>query len=810
METLVADVRYGLRTLFRTPGWTSMAVLTLALGVGATTAVFSFVDALLFRQASGVGAGATLVSVYTSDFSSGPYGDSSYPDFVSMGSDTTAFVALAAEDGSSVAPLRVGNEMERVRTSRVSGTYFDVIGGAPALGRWILEEDTSAARPPVAVISHTLWQRAFGSDSGVIGTTVMLNGTLAEIIGVASPRFRGLDLGHPIDVWIPLTPASAAPAERGNRWLAVTGRLRPSVSLSEAQAQLATLAARLAREYPTTNLGTLERPHDPRPMFVLAATRIPPSFRGEVVMLSAVLMGGVALVLLLACANVASLFLARATTRGRELAMRRALGATAGRLIRQLLTETAILAAAAAGLGLLFAAWTADVLPSFFPPEQAIALDAAPGPHVFAFSIAVAVVAAIIVGLLPATRAVRPALAPTLRGSAGDIIDPGASRSRNVLVSIQVAIACVLLVSAALLTQSVARSLKADLGFSTRDALLTSVDLPSTWTEEQGNVFYEQAQTRVQTLPGVESAAWARSLPLGGTSRRGFRPEGYVPRSGEDLELNVNIVSAGYFETLGIPVLNGRAFDRTDTTSSRPVVVINDTLASRFFKGSPVGRHLTDSRKTVVEIIGVVRSGAHLTVGGPPVPLVYYPLPQSYSPRLSLIVRAGATPKRLAEDIKRQIRSLNADVPVFRTVTLRSHLEEALAAERLTASLVACCGLFSLTLAVLGLYGALSYLVSRRTKEIGVRIALGAEPRHVLFLVVGHGIWIAVAGITVGIAGAIAAGRAVSSFLYGISALDPQTYIVVTLTLLGVAALSAYVPARRAVRIDPARALIHE
>jgi predicted permease len=689
METLVADVRYGLRTLFRTPGWTSMAVLTLALGVGATTAVFSFVDALLFRQASGVSAGATLVSVYTSDFSSGPYGDSSYPDFVSMGSDTTAFVALAAEDRSSVALLRVGNEMERVRMSRVSGSYFDVIGGAPTLGRWILEEDTSAARPPVAVLSHALWQRAFGSDSGVIGTTVVLNGTLAEIIGVASQRFRGLDdLGHPIDVWTPLTPASAAPAERGNRWLAVTGRLRPGVSLSEAQAQLATLAARLAREYPTTNLGTLERPRDPRPMFVLPATRIHPSFRGQVVMLSAVLMGGVALVLLLACANVASLFLARATTRGRELAMRRALGATAGRLIRQLLTETAILAAAAAGLGLLFAAWTADVLPSFFPPEQAIALDAAPGPHVFLFSIAVAVVAAIIVGLLPATRAVRPALAPTLRGSAGDIIDPGASRSRNVLVSIQVAIACVLLVSAALLTQSVARSLKADLGFSTRDALLTSVDLPSTWTEEQGNVFYAQAQTRVQMLPGVESAAWARSLPLGGTSRRGFRPEGYVPRSGEDLELNINIVSAGYFETLGIRVLEGRTFDRTDTASSRPVVVVNDALASRFFKGSSVGRHLTDSHKTVLEIIGVVRSGAHLTVGGQPVPLVYYPLTQSYSPRLSLIVRAGATPKRLAEDVKRQIRSFNADVPVFRTVTLRSHLEEALAADRLTASLV--------------------------------------------------------------------------------------------------------------------------
>ena len=363
-------------------------------------------------------------------------------------------------------------------------------------------------------------------------------------------------------------------------------------------------------------------------MVVRPAGRIHPAFRGQVLMLSAVLMGGVTLVLLLACANVASLFLARATTRGRELAVRRAVGATAGRLVRQLLTETFILGTAAAGLGLLFAAWTADLLPSFLPPEQAIALDASPGIHVFLFSIVVAVLAAFLVGLLPATRAIRPALASTLRGGAGDIVDPGASRSRNALVSVQVAIACVLLVSAALLVQSVSRTLNADLGFSTRDALLTSIDLPSTWPSDKGSVFYDQALTRVRALPGVEEAAWTTALPLAGRSRRTFKPDDYVRRSGEDLELYFNIVSPRYFETMGITLLDGRTFDASDTAAGRRVVIVNESLASRFFKGSAVGRHLTESRGAVLEIVGVVRSGAHLSVNEPSVPLVYYPLGQ--------------------------------------------------------------------------------------------------------------------------------------------------------------------------------------
>jgi predicted permease len=810
MESVLSDIRYAVRTLLRTPAWTFMAVLTLALGVGANTAVFGFVDALLFRPAPGVRAGNALVSIYTSDFSSGPWGDTSYPDFVSMQTGTTAFEDLAAEDDSGVVPLRVGEEVERVRVSSVSGHYFQAIRGNAALGRTIVETDTTPAAPPVALISYALWQRGFGANPAVVGTSVTLNDRAVTIAGVAEPRFRGLDLGRAVDVWLPLVAPPSAPAERGNRGLAVLARLRPGVPLREAQTQLTTLAGQLAAEFPQTNLGTLERPRDPRSMFVLATTRIHPAFRGQVVMVSAVLMGGVGLVLLLACANVASLFLSRATTRARELAMRRALGASTLRLVRQLLTETTVIAIAAAGLGLLFAAWTADLLPSFFPPEQAMALDAAPGAHVFAFAAIVAALAALLVGILPATRATRTALGAALRGAAGDITDRHSSRTRNALVSVQVAIACVLLVGAALLAQSVMRAVHADLGFSTRDALLTSVELPGTWPAARGQAFYEEARARIAGLPGVESAGWVRTLPLARPARRGFRPDGYVRRPGEDLELFFNIASTDYFETLGIPLLEGRTFDRTDTEKSRRVVVVNDTLARRFFSGSAVGRTLTDSAGTSLEILGVVRSGKNTSVTEPPVPIVYYSSAQAYAARLSLIVRAGTAPGRLAEGVKRELRGVSRDVPVFRTVTLGAHIEEALAAERLTASLVSVCGLFSLLLAIVGLYGAISYLVTRRTREIGVRIALGAEPRHVLTLVVRHGLWIAASGVAVGMAGAAVAGRALSSFLYGISAVDPRTYLLVALGLLSLAAFSAYLPASRAVKIDPARALMHE
>ena len=788
-----------------------MALLTLALGTGANAAVFSFVDALLFKSAPGIHPERPLVAVYTSDFSSGPYGGSSYPDYLSFKSDTTAFATLAAIDDSAQMTLRVGDDLQRVRVARVTGEYFDALGVTPSNGRPIIAADTEPAAPPAAVIGDALWRRAFMSEPATVGTTMTLNGNAFTIVGVAPPRFTGIDAGRPIEVWTPLNPATAG--GRGDRGLAVLGQLRDGVALPEARAQIATLAARLAREYPQSNLGTLERPKEPRPFIVTPATRIEPEQRAQVAMVATVLMGGVGLVLLLACANVASLLLSRTTTRAREIAVRRALGASGARLMRQLLTETAVLAFASTALAMIFAAWTADVLPSFFPPEQAAALDVSPGLRVWTFALALSGISAVLVGVLPALRAIRPPLAASLRGAAGDITERTASRSRTVLVVAQVAIACVLLVTAALLAQSVSNQLHADFGFTTRRALLATVDVPGALGAEQGRVFYEQARARVAALPGVEDAAWGRTLPFARTSRRGFRPEGYVPRDGEDLELNYNIVSPDYFKTLGIPFVGGRGFTRVDLGNkdqSAQVVIVNEILAKRFFGGHAVGRVIVDSAGNALEIVGVVRSGKHLTVTEDAPPLVYYPLAQFYSARMSLIVRAGIAPERLAEGIRREVRAVSGDVPVFRIVTLQAHVEEVLSAERLSASLVSACGVLSALLAIVGLYGAVAYLVARRTREIGVRVALGAQPRHVVAMVVKHGLGLAMAGIGIGLVAAAGFATLLQSMLYGVSPANPLTHTVVAVVLTIVATLAAYVPARRAVRIDPARALMHD
>jgi predicted permease len=810
MESLLHDLRYAVRTLLRTPGWTSMALLTLALGTGANAAVFSFVDALLFKGAPGVHPQRPLVAVYTSDFSSGPYGGSSYPDYLSFKTGISAFRALTAFDDSAQRTLRVGDDLQRVRVARVSGEYFDTLGVRPALGRPLTTADTEPSAPPAAIIGNALWRRAFGSDPAAVGTTLRLEGRAFTIAGVAPPRFTGIDAGHPIEVWTPLTPAGETGRE--NRGLAILGQLRDGVSMAEAQAQLAALAGRLAAEYPASNLGTLERPKEPRPFTVLPATRIVPEQRAQVAMVAAVLMGGVGLVLLLACANVASLLLSRTTTRAREIAVRRALGASGRRLLRQLLTETAVLAFASTGLAMIFAAWTADVLPSFFPPEQAAALDVSPGWRVAAFALALSGVAALLVGILPALRAIRPPLAASLRGAAGDITERTASRSRTVLVVSQVAIACVLLVAAALLAQSVSNQLHADFGFSTRRALLATVDVPAALGVAQGREFYERAGARVAALPGVESVAWTRTLPLSGSPRRGFRPDGYVEREGEDLELYYNVVSPEYFKTLGMAVTAGRGFTSADaggTADATQVAIVNEILAKRFFGGNAVGRRLTDSGGTVLEIVGVARPGKFRTVGEDAPPIVYYPLGQLYSARMSMVVRA-AVPERLADALRREVRAASGDVPVFRVVTLQAHVEEALSAERLSASLVSACGVLSALLAVVGLYGAVAYLVARRTREIGVRVALGAQPRHVVALVVRHGLGLAIAGIGIGLVLAVGFASLLRSMLYGVSPASPLTHSAVAITLTVVAAIAAYVPARRAVRIDPARALMHD
>ena len=808
MDTLRQDVRYAIRAFFKAPAFTTVALVTIATGIGANATVFSFVNALLLRPAGGVEAPSSLVSVYTSDYSSGPYGSTSFPDYLSIKAEAPAFRELAAFADGPVALMRLGDGVERVRTMTVTGDVFPILGVKPVAGRTLQPSDAMPDAPPVAMIGHTLWQRAFGGSTVAVGSHVSLNGEPRTIVGVLPAEFTGLNLGIPYDFWTPLIGTDTADA-RGDRGLYVVGRLASGVGLQQAQVQLDGIAARLAAAYPKSNLGTLAHPDRPRPMIALRHTRLPPDFRGQVAMIGGVLMAAVGLVLLIACANVAGLLLSRATARGREVAVRLALGAIRPRILRQMLTESAILGAAGGALGLLFALWTADVLPSFFPAEQARLLDARVDMPVVLFTAAVGLVSGLIFGLAPALQGLRMPAMAALRSDTAGAGDRRGVRARKLLVVAQVAVASILLVSAALLTRSLSNAVEADLGYSTRYAVLSSIELPPAAPEQQGLAYYERMLQDVRTIPGVEAAGLARFVPVAGGSRRRFTMQGYVPRPGEDRELHFNIVDPGFFATMGITALRGRVFQPEDA-GGRPVAVVNHVLADRYFNGNAVGRTITDSQGFEMEIIGVVRAVRRLDLQDATLPVVFYPIDHQFTSRAIVVARTPGDPRALTDVVRRRIAAVDRDVAVYRTTTLAAHLDEALSANRLTVALVNACGVMALALAIVGLYGIVAYAVVRRTREIGVRVALGATPLQILRLLIGESGRVVALGIGAGILGAFVAARLLTSMLYGVSATDPATFLLVPAAVAALAITASCLPALRALRVNPVAALRHE
>jgi predicted permease len=476
-----------------------------------------------------------------------------------------------------------------------------------------------------------------------------------------------------------------------------------------------------------------------------------------------------------------------------------------------MLTESSILGAAGGGFGLLFALWTSDALPSFFPAEQARMLDARIDRQVLAFTAAVSVVSGVLLGLAPALQGVRSATADALRGDGGHATEGRfGTRSRVGLVVGQIAVASVLLIGAVLLIRSLDKALEADLGYATRDAILASVEMPRDRPAPAMLAFYDRALESVGALPGVESVAFARFVPVAGTSRRLFRMEGYTPRPGEDTELHDNVVSRDFFSTMQIRVSAGRTFGSADTKSGRPVVIVNDLLADRYFGGHAVGRRLRDGGGTELEIVGVVRASRRLSLQEPPKPVVFYPLEQVPAPRALLVARTAGDPAGLADPIRRTITEMDREVAVFRTVTLEAHLAEALATNRLTAALVGACGLMALVLALVGIYGIVAYSVARRTREIGVRVALGAQPRQIFRLIVSEGGKVVALGVIAGVIAAAAGMRLLGSMLYAVSATDPVTFAAVPAALGVVALLAGCLPAWRALRLNPIVALRQE
>jgi putative ABC transport system permease protein len=804
VDSLIRDIRYGLRSFARSPGLTLVLLITLAVGTGANATVFSFIDALLFRPAEGVANPARLVEIFTSDFSSGPYGNSSYPDYLSMRS-TTSFEHLSASQSDDIIGIKIGDEAERARVSRVSADYFAALGIEPAIGRLIGPEDLAPGAPRTAVIGHELWQRGFGSDERILGKLVTINAIQYAVVGVTPPRFTGLDLGRRQDVWIPLDAVPDTVAERDRRSLSVIGRLKDGISIGGAQAELTALAAKLAATYPTTNRGTRQAPDAPRPMTVVRHARLDPETRDFIGLVSGIMLAATALVLLIACANVASLLLARATTRRTEMAVRLALGATRRHLVQQLVTESLLLAVGGGALGVLVSLWTVGALPSFFPPEIARLLDARVDMRVFVFTFAVALGSGLVFGLIPVLQTKRPNVIAALRGeSSGGQGSRTGARLRSGMVVVQVALSCILVVSTTLLARSLANAWRADLGFAARNVVVASIDIPPGDLDDAGGrQYFEQLVTDVRRLPGIEATGLVSALPLAPGGRRGFRFEGYEPRPNEWIETNINVVSDSYFDTMRVPILSGRVFDARDSFNSRPVVVVNDVLANQYFGGAAVGRRAVGSTGDELEIVGIVRTGRYRELQEKPLPIVFYPIAQAYQSRMNLVARAAGDPRRYVETVAKTMRNVRSSVPIYQAMTLDTYMGEALAAQRLATTLVSTCGAMALALAMVGVYGVMAYAVVRRAREIGVRLALGAQPRQIIVLVFTEGLRLTAIGVGLGLGIGAALPRVLSEILFDVGNTDGVSLVTAAAALTAVAVIAAIAPVRRALGVDP-------
>jgi predicted permease len=818
MQTMWQDLRYSARMLVMNPGFTLIAVITLALGIGANTTIFSFLNGLVLRPIPGVREPERLVAVYTSDSSSGPYGVSSYPDYVDFRDEADAFSGLAAYMSAGMLILTGGDEAERLRSVYVTGNYFDTLGVVAHAGRLLGPADDTTPQP-VAVISHGLWQRRFGGDPAIIGRTITLDSRVYTIVGIAPESFRGLRLGAPPEVWLPLMVSTEDLRSRGSRGLGMTGRLRPGVPLEQAQSQMTAIMAQLARAYPQTNLGTRARPNDPRPMTVVRESRIGPQGQRNVWTVFGLLLAVVGLVLLIACANVANLLLARASARRREIAVRLAIGASHGRLVRQLLTESLMLALLGGGGGLLMALWSSQLLPALFSPGEASGLDMSPDWRILVFTLAASLLTGVLFGLAPALASSRPDLVAALKdGESGVGGTTGGRRQRftlrQMLVVAQVALSLVLLIGAGLFLQSLSRALAFDPGFASQNLLIASLATRGmAMNREQGEAFYRQALERIGVLPGVRAVSLTGIVPIGGGGqRRGVQLEGYEPRPNEDMELNLNVVGLNYFNTMGIPLVQGRDFNTQDSAGGPGVVIVNEELARRYFPGkNPIGKRVRLGRNSpYVEIVGVARAAKYRELREAPLPFIYLPFAQAYRGDMTLLVRTVGDPANTVPAVRSEIRRLNSDVPVFGVRTMSEQIGAALATDRMVAVLLAIFGGIALLLAAVGIYSVMSYVVTQRVREIGIRLALGSQTADVLKLVVGQGMKLVMMGVAFGLAMSFALTRLVASMLFEVSATDPVTFAAIASLLMVVAALACYLPARRATKVDPLVALRHE
>jgi predicted permease len=826
MQTLWQDVRYAIRMLTKNPAFSLVAILSLALGIGANTTIFTVVNAILLNPLP-VKNVARVVEVDTIDSKTRVTAANatklgmSYVNFQDYARQTQQiFSAMTCVVGPLPLTWSGGAEPRQLQGQMVSASFFDLLGLRPAAGRFSLpDEDTKPGGNNVAVLSYSLWTNKFGANPNTVGQIITLNATPFTIIGVAPNGFKGtFTFNNAEEIWVPVSmyPQMLAGFFKDSfntrRFLATVayGRLKDGVSIASAEASLKTIAAGLESAYPRDNAGRSVT------LTPLAEAAVGVNQRSQITLAGGLMMGIVGLVLLIACVNLANLLLAQAASREKEIGVRAAMGASRGRVIQQLLTESLVLASLSALAGLAIAYIGRSILWSFRPPFiRDNDLDLGFDSHVLLFTLSVALLTAVLIGVAPALKAARPNLIEVLKvGGRGNTVGWASSPFRSMLVVTEIALAMVALVGAGLFVRSMQNVQRIDPGFESTNLFMFAFDLGALhYDEGRGQQFFRASIERAKASPGVESATIADAPPLIPAFSRTIFPEGQDEASGYRGTLTqVNDVTPTFFETLRIPLVAGREFTDSDRADTKQVVIANEAMAKHFWPNeNPIGKRFHfHGDPGLREIVGVVRNTVENNIGEEPQPVAYLPLAQNYSPAAILLVRTSGRPEAVISSVRSQVQQLDSNLALTNVQTIGELLGQGLWAPRMGAALLAVFGGLALILAIIGVYGVLSYSVNQQTREIGIRMAMGAQTGRVLRLVVGQGMRLAGAGLILGLLVAFAAMRVLGSLLFGVSAHDPLTFVAVSLALALAAVLACYIPARRATKVDPIIALRYE